>query len=149
VRDGRDSGSSKVSLRQKAHHPTDVASGIEFWADRLGQAEDGVRGLSDADRERLYVVSLDELVHFDREAAYAGLLDFLGVSDETAMRAFHETEMNATAAHAERWRQGLDALEQEQIVRQYEAALERLEREGYHCAPVLRRAYEHTLATSA
>ena len=35
VRDGRDSGSSKVSLRQKPHHPTDVASGIEFWADRL------------------------------------------------------------------------------------------------------------------
>ena len=25
VRDGRDSGSSKVSLRQKPHHPTDVA----------------------------------------------------------------------------------------------------------------------------
>ena len=41
VRDGRDSGSSKVSLRQKPHHPTDVASGIEFWADRLRQAERG------------------------------------------------------------------------------------------------------------
>ena len=46
VRDGRDSGSSKVSLRQKPHHPTDVVSGIEFWADRLRQAEEGVRGLS-------------------------------------------------------------------------------------------------------
>ena len=45
VRDGRDSGSSKVSLRQKPHHPTDVISGIEFWADRLRQAEEGVRGL--------------------------------------------------------------------------------------------------------
>ena len=44
VRDGRDSGSSKVSLRQKPHHPTDVSSGIEFWADRLRQAEEGVRG---------------------------------------------------------------------------------------------------------
>jgi hypothetical protein len=145
VRDGRDSGSSKVSLRQKAHHPTDISSGIEFWADRLRQAEDGVRGLSDADRERLHVVSLDELVRFDREAAYAELLEFLGVADEPAMRAFFETEMNATAAHAERWREGLDALEQEQIVRQYEGALERLERDDYHCAPVLRRAYERAL----
>ena len=62
VRDGRDSGSSKVSLRQKPHHPTDVASGIEFWADRLRQAEEGVRGLNAADRERLRVISLDELV---------------------------------------------------------------------------------------
>ena len=50
VRDGRDSGSSKVSLREKPHHPTDVVSGIEFWADRLRQAERGVRGLSEADR---------------------------------------------------------------------------------------------------
>ncbi len=72
VRDGRDSGSSKVSLRQKPHHPTDVSSGIDFWADRLRQAEEGVRGLSDADRERLCVISLDELVHSDREAAYGG-----------------------------------------------------------------------------
>ncbi len=62
VRDGRDSGSSKVSLRQKPHHPTDVVSGIEFWADRLRQAEEGVRGLSEADRARLRVISLDELV---------------------------------------------------------------------------------------
>ena len=82
VRDGRDSGSSKVSLRQKPHHPTDVASGIEFWADRLRQAEEGVRGLSEADRERLHVISLDELVQSDREAAYAELLGFLGVADE-------------------------------------------------------------------
>ena len=78
VRDGRDSGSSKVSLRQKPHHPTDVASGIEFWADRLRQAEDGVRGLSEEDRERLRVISLDELVQSDREATYAELLGFLG-----------------------------------------------------------------------
>jgi hypothetical protein len=135
-------------LRQKAHHPTDVASGIEFWADRLRQAEDGVRGLSGADRERLHVVSLDELVSTDRDASYAGLLDFLGVGDEPAMREFFDTEMNADAAHAERWRNGLDAPEQERIVRQYEDTLDRLEREGYHCAPVLRRSYQRTLAAA-
>jgi len=145
VRDGRDSGSSKVSLRQKPHHPTDVSSGIEFWADRLRQAEEGVRGLSDADRERLHVISLDELVRFDREGSYAELLEFLGVTDEPAMRAFFETEMNAKAAHAERWREGLSDGEQAEIVRQYEETLARLEREGYHCAPVLRRSYERAL----
>src|SRR5215208_2844967 len=57
VRDGRDSGASKVGLRQKPHHPTDVESGIDFWADRLDQAERGVRGLSEADRARLRVIS--------------------------------------------------------------------------------------------
>ncbi len=146
VRDGRDSGSSKVSLRQKPHHPTDVLSGIEFWADRLRQAEEGVRGLGDADRRRLRVISLDELVQSDREGAYAELLEFLGVEDEPAMREFFATEMSADAAHRERWRKGLDEAEQERITEVYEATLERLEHEGYHCAPVLRRSYERTLA---
>ncbi len=48
VRDGRDSGVSKVSLREKPHHPTDAASGVDFWADRLAMAERGVRGLEPA-----------------------------------------------------------------------------------------------------
>ena len=148
VRDGRDSGSSKVSLRQKAHHPTDVISGIDFWADRLRQAEDGVRRLDAADRDRLRVISLDELVWSDREGAYAELLDFLGVDDEPAMRAFFDGEMNADAAHRERWRDGLDDAEQAEIVRRYEAELARLEAEGYHCAPVLRRSYERERAVA-
>lgn len=146
VRDGRDSGSSKVSLRQKPHHPTDAISGIEFWADRLRQAEEGVRGLSPADRERLHVISLDELVWSDREAAYAELCEFLGVADEPAMREFFEQEMNADAAHRERWRKGLSDGDQAEIVGLYEQALDRLEAEGYHCAPVLRRSYERERA---
>jgi hypothetical protein len=149
VRDGRDSGSSKVSLRQKAHHPTDVSSGIEFWADRLRQAEEGVRGLADADRERLRVISLDELVYSDREGSYAELCDFLGIADEPAMHAFFDSEMNSEAAHRERWRKGLSADEQAEIVAQYEAELARLEAEDYHCAPVLRRSYERERALAA
>ena len=145
VRDGRDSGSSKVSLRQKPHHPTDVVSGIEFWAERLRQAEEGVRRLSAADRERLHVVSLDELVDTNREASYAGLLEFLGIDDEPSMREFFETEMSGGAAHQERWRTGLDLLEQEEVTRIYDRMLERLEREGYHCAPILRRSFERAL----
>jgi hypothetical protein len=146
VRDGRDSGSSKVSLRQKPHHPTDVASGIEFWAERLRQAEHGVRPLSEADRKRLRVISLDELVWSDREGAYAELCEFLGIADEPAMREFFEQEMNADAAHRERWRKGLSDAEQAEVVGLYEQALERLEAEGYHCAPVLRRSYERERA---
>ena len=149
VRDGRDSGSSKVSLRQKPHHPIDVSSGIEFWADRLRQAERGVRGMEAADRERLRVISLDELAWSDRDRAYAELCEFLGVADEPAMRAFFDAEMSADAAHRERWRKGLTDAEQAEIVRRYEAALERLEAEDYHCAPVLRRSYERERAMAA
>jgi hypothetical protein len=147
VRDGRDSGVSKVSLREKAHHPTDAASGIDFWADRLRQAEEGVRGLQARDRERLHLVGLDEIVWGDRERAYADLLDFLGVPDEPAMREFFEREMTADAAHRERWREGLGPAEQREITARYEATLDRLEREGYHCATLLRRSYDRTLAS--
>jgi hypothetical protein len=146
VRDGRDSGASKVGLRQKPHHPTDVASGIDFWAERLRQAEEGVRRLSDGDTRRLQVISLDELVQSDRERTYAELLDFLGIDDEPAMREFFETEMTADAAHRERWRKGLDEAEQERITDLYQTTLDRLEAEEYHCAPVLRRSYERALA---
>jgi hypothetical protein len=147
VRDGRDSGVSKVGLREKAHHPTDAASGIEFWADRLRQAEEGVRRLSPRDRERLHLVGLDELVCGDRERAYADLLGFLGVSDEPAMREFFDGEMTLEAANRGRWRRGLGPAEQREITAQYAATLDRLEREGYHCSAVLRRSYHRALAS--
>lgn len=147
VRDGRDSGVSKVQLREKAHHPTDAASGIDFWADRLRQAEEGVRGLEPSDRERLHLVSLDELVWSDRERVYADLLNFLGVPDEPAMREFFEGEMTADAAHRGRWREGLGEAEQREITAHYEATLDRLEREGYHCAALLRRTHDRALAS--
>jgi hypothetical protein len=149
VRDGRDSGVSKSLLREKAHHPTDAISGIDFWADRLRRADLGVKGLEGSDRERLRLVSLDELVWADREGAYRDLLAFLGVDDEPPMRDFFDGEMTAEAANRGRWRDGLDAEQQRQVTAHYQATLARLEREGYHCAPLLRRTFELTLAPSA
>jgi Sulfotransferase family len=146
VRDGRDSGVSKAGLREKAHHPTDAISGIDFWADRLRRADIGVKGLSADDRTRLNLISLDELVWADREGTYAELLGFLGVEDEQPMRDFFELRMTGQAANRGRWRDGLDAAEQRQVTEHYEATLSRLEREEYHCAALLRRTYERTLA---
>jgi len=51
--------------------------------------------------------------------------------------------MSASAAHRERWRDGLSAEQQEALTREYEKTLDRLEREDFHCAPQLRRAYAH------
>jgi hypothetical protein len=139
VRDGRDAGSSKVSKRQKRSHPRDGSEGLRWWEGRLRKIEAGVRELPEG---RLLTVSLDELVDGDREAIYAQLLSYLGLDDEPAMRAFFEDEMSASAAHRERWREGLAVEQQEDLVLEYEQTLDRLEREGFHCAPELRRAYE-------
>ena len=140
VRDGRDSGSSKASKRQKSHHPTNVTDGIDWWLERLRLAEEGVRGLDDP--ARVAPISLDELVWGDRERAYGDLLGFLDLSDEPAMRQFFASEVSPEEAHRERWREGLSESDQEAVRRRYEAALAELEAKGYHCAPVLRRAYE-------
>lgn len=139
VRDGRDAGSSKVSKRQKRSHPRDGAEGLRWWEGRLRKIEAGVRELPPG---KLHTVSLDEIVAGDREAVYAGLLEFLELDDEPAMRQFFEVEMSASAAHKERWREGLSADAQDALAREYERTLQRLEREGFHCAPQLRRAYE-------
>ena len=140
VRDGRDSGSSKVSKRQKSHHPSDAATGVEWWEGRLALAERGYRGLENP--SRCHVVCLDELVWGDREASFDGLRDFAGLGDDGAMRDFFDSHMNASNAHRERWREGLSQAEQAAVVARYESALERIEREGYHCASVLRKNYE-------
>ena len=96
------------------------------------------------------MISLDELVWSDREGAYGELLEFLGVADEPAMRAFFEAEMSADAAHRERWREGLDA---ESAGARSCAATRRRSTgssaEDYHCAPVLRRSYERERALAA
>jgi sulfotransferase family protein len=149
VRDGRDSGTSKVGLREKAHHPTDAISGIDFWADRLRRADLGVKGLSAEQRARLHLISLDELVWADRDRAYGELLEFLSVEDEQPMREFFDRRMTAAAANRGRWRNGLDEAEQRQVTEHYEVTLDRLEREGYHCAALLRRTYERTLASQS
>jgi Sulfotransferase family len=140
VRDGRDSGSSKASKRQKSHHPTGVTDGIEWWLERLRLAEQGVRGLQDPGR--VVPISLDELVWGDRERALGDLLGFLELDEEPALREFFGSEMSTEAAHRERWREDLSQAEQQQVQERYEAALAQLEREGYHCAAVLRRSYE-------
>jgi Sulfotransferase family len=140
VRDGRDAGSSKVSKRQKRSHPRDGSEGLRWWEGRLRKIEAGARELPDG---RLLTISLDELVDGDRELVYGQILDYLGLDDEPAMRSFFEQEMSASAAHKERWREGLTAAQQESLAHEYEKTLDRLEREGFHCAPELRRAYEH------
>lgn len=142
VRDGRDSGSSKVSKAQKSHHPSDAATGVDWWHGRLKLAEAGFREMADA--SKLHAVCLDELVWGDRDRSYADLVAFTGLADEDAMKEFFKRSMNASNAHSERWREGLDDAQQQAIVDRYEAVLGEIEAERFHCAELLRRNYERS-----
>ena len=143
IRDGRDAGASKVSKRQKRAHPRDGWEGLRWWEGRLNQIELGVR---EVPPERVHAISLDELVGADREAAYAGLLKFLGLDDEPEMRDYFDRQISPQASHKDRWREQLSDAEQQALAEEYGRMLERIDAEGYHCASLLRRTYERELA---
>jgi Sulfotransferase family len=144
VRDGRDAASSRVAKGRGVVYPRNPEQGIEWWEGRLRRIDDAV---GEIPPDRLTVLSLDELVYGDRESTYRQLLEYLGTEDELEMRAYFETKMSAGRAHRERWREGLSDDEQRVYVSRYEEALERLERDGVHCAGLLRTAFERTSPT--
>lgn len=139
VRDGRDAGASKVAKRQKRTDPSTPREGIDWWAERLRAIEEGVRAVPS---ERLLAVSLDDLVTGDREGTLARILDFADIEEEPAVRQWFETTVSPGNLNSGRWRSGLSDEEKRAISAHYERTLERLDAEGYHCVPLLRRAYE-------
>jgi hypothetical protein len=138
VRDGRDAASSRVAKGRGVVYPRNAEQGIEWWEGRLRRID---AAADEIPPDRLTVVSLDELVYGDREGTYRHLLDYLDAEDELEMRSYFETKMSAERAHRERWREGLSTDEQSAYVRRYEEALARLERDGVHCAGMLRKAF--------
>jgi len=143
VRDGRDAASSVTT---KTWGPDEVIAAIGWWAERLRAIEHGVRGEEDGSAyalgDSLAVVVLDELVHGDREATYAGLLAHIGVEDAPPMREFFEGRMSAAGANRGRWARGLGALGRRRVLRRYERTLEALDAERNHVAAPLIAAYE-------
>jgi hypothetical protein len=144
VRDGRDAASSRVAKGRGVVYPRNPAQGIEWWEGRLRRIDEAVK---ETPPDRLTVVSLDELVYGDRERSYRELLEGVGFEDELEMRSYFETKMSPARAHRERWRKGLSEDEQETYMRRYLDALERLERDGVHCAGLLRDTLERTEPT--
>lgn len=144
LRDGRDAASSRVAKGKGLVYPRSPVQGLEWWEGRLRRIDAAVRHMPP---DRVVAVSLDELVYGDREATYRRLLDFLGLEDEVRMRSFFESRMSAASAHRDRWRQGLSERQQGGLGRGYEEALERLERDGVHCAELLRRSHERRAPT--
>jgi hypothetical protein len=144
LRDGRDSASSVTG---KTWGPRSIGAAIGWWADRLRAIEEGLRGVEDGApygiaAERFRVVLLDDLVGYDRETTYAGLLEFLGVEDEDGIRGFFDREMTPLRAHVGRWREQLRPAGRLWVQRRYERTVGALEREHNHAAPSLRAALQ-------
>jgi hypothetical protein len=141
VRDGRDASSSRVSQGRHVIRPRTRRQGLEWWEHRLRRIDRAVREIPP---DRLLVISLEELVAGERERAYERLLEFAGIHEEPRVRRFFERKVSAERAHHERWREGLSSRAQLRLRDQYGDSLERLSRDGVHCAPLLRSMYERT-----
>ena len=139
VRDGRDAGSSKVSKRQRRHHPRDAAEGVEWWHRRIERAE---RAVALAPAGFVLPISLDELVVGDADRELTKLTEFLRIKNPAPLRRFQQRRMTPDNASRGRWRAGLDAATQDAVNAAYERAIAGLEAGGYDSGAILRRVYE-------
>ena len=147
VRDGRDASASRVSQRGWLVYPRTRKQGLEWWERRIRAIDQGARAIPAG---ALLELGLDDfLVRGDRKHAVENLAAFAGVGAGMRMRQFMRRRMSPTHANRERWRRGLEPAEQGKVERLYLEALDRLERDGITCAPILRRAHERTRAAGS
>lgn len=129
VRDGRDVACSLVSV---PFGPDSHYEALARWAKRVTHADKSARRLGS---DTVLTLHLEDLVHFDREATYKRLLDFLGLAEEERTRNFFSQEVTAQRAHLGRWRAELSHDEQVELTVRYEATLDELRRAGVRCIP--------------
>ncbi len=142
VRDGRD-----VAASPAAGDGSGLAAGLRSWAAKLHEIDTAIRGEEDGAAhpvppESLAVVVLDRLVEGEREAAYAALLERLGLDDDPRMRARFQERLVPEGVGRGRWRERARGPAAWALGRRYRRALVGLEREGNHAAGPLIEAYE-------
>ncbi len=126
VRDGRDAACSVAPLHWG---PDDIDQALDWWADSLAKAYEGVAA---APADRVLSIRMEALLATDRDRQYDRLRAFAGLDDDAAMRAFFETKATAKGAHVGRWREDLVPERAATFDARYRALAEPLaERWGY------------------
>ena len=143
VRDGRDASASRVSQTRGLVYPRNRRQGLEWWEARIRRIDQGARAISD---DRLLEIELGAFLTRGRREQLRNLAGHAGIRAGNRLKRFVRRRMSGRAANQERWRQGLSEAEQAETDSQYREALERLERDGIRCAPLLRHAYERSRA---
>src|SRR3954447_4434485 len=141
VRDGRDASASRVAQTRGPIRPRTRRQGLAWWEERIRRINARQQAIAP---DRLLTVSLDELLLVPTRPALRPLCQFLDVRMRTRMRGYFQREMNAGRANAERWRRGLSAHRAAELERAYDELVARLEADGVHCAPLVRRTLERS-----
>ena len=141
VRDGRDASASRVRQGRGLLYPRTRVQGVRWWESRVRRIE---ASLGELPEERTLTLSLDWLVQRPpNRRGYRLLRRFLGIEKQKTADTLFKRKVSPERANVGRWQRGLSARSRERVRREYEASLERIERDGLVCAPLLREIYEY------
>ena len=140
VRDGRDASASRVRQGRHLLYPRTRVQGIRWWEDRVRRIEGAFDQLPE---DRTVTINLDLLVQQrPRRKGMKKLLEFVGLTKGRRVRRYFQRTISPEHGNVGRWRRGLSERRQRRVLAEYEAALERLERDGARSAPLLREVFE-------
>ena len=122
VRDGRDTAASVMA---EPWGPSTPQAAIAWWEGRMRRAH---HSLGKVPGQQVLTVSLEDLVVREREATYAELLDFLGLSDRPRMRRYFSEEMPADRVNVGAWASRV--ADPQMLESLYVQARDRLRQEG-------------------
>ncbi len=142
IRDGRDASASRVSQTRGLSYPRTKNQGIQWFERRLRRIEEGAREIPE---DRLFQVSLEDILTPPRHEAAKEVTRFVGVRFGRRMRRFFYSKMDLYSANTERWREGTSERKHRAIDQRYEGMIERLEEDGVSSAPLLRAVYEQRI----
>jgi hypothetical protein len=125
VRDGRDVA---CSLVRQPWGPNDFHSGLEWWARRYRYS---AAALAAAPPDSVLTFRMEDLMDRDREGTFGGLLAFLGLDEDEAIRSYFDGTVTRDKAHIGRWRTDVPADERPAFEAHYERLLADLERAGW------------------
>jgi hypothetical protein len=136
VRDGRDVAASRVGQARWISYPRTMEQGLDWWEGRIRRIDAGVRAVG---ADRVYAVSLDDLVTEDRRRrTFAEMRRFAGLPSESGMLDYFQGRVKVRNAHTERWRSEVPKRKQDEVDRRYEEILAGFEADGIHGAALLR-----------
>ena len=122
VRDGRDTAASVMA---EPWGPSTPQTAIAWWEGRMRRAH---HSLGKVPGQQVLTVSLEDLVVREREATYAELLDFLGLSDRPRIRRYFSEEMPADRVNVGAWASRV--ADPQMLESLYVQARDRLRQEG-------------------
>jgi Sulfotransferase family len=124
VRDGR---AVVAGIIRKRDMTDDLDRAMDHWQKRVLASAAALRQLPP---DAALTIQLEDLAAHDRERTYAGLVDFLALDDDTAMRRYFDQEIKAERAHVGAWRQRIAPEDVRLIERRYRRLVPELRAEG-------------------